>query len=421
VRGDRSRHPGSESPPTGRPTSFLVGAGRPAFVAATGLGLGLSLGAATCTRDLPRRVPLSLPGNGAFTMPDRAVCDDERAAPIDSAAIDIEAAPALRELSGLAASYENPSVLWAVADRGNAPVVFGLDADDGRLVITVTLPVDNIDWEDVAVGPCPDLSGPCVFVADTGDNDGERDAVVVHAFPEPMLAVTSLATTTTGSPATVTSSRTTARVTLDAVWTMPLSFPDDARGVDVEALVVLPDATALLLFEKTGAEVARIFAYRAPWTPLSPDDLSVPSPRLLEKVGTVAVPSTGFGDAGSHDDEDRARARRITGASLHWSGRRLLLRTTAGVLEYDADDPARFFDLTGRAPRVAWPGPADEEQGEAVAFDAVGTAVWTASETKDDVAPVLHKAACAGAVTPPIRDVAPVMMTTVPSPSPAAR
>jgi len=380
--------------------------------------------AATCTQDLPRRVPLVVPGHGAFTLPDRALCDDAQADAVDVAAVDVDEAPALRELSGLAASYENPSLLWAVADSGNPAVVWGVDEDSGRVVVAATLPVDNVDWEDVAVGPCPDLSGPCVFVADTGDNDGDRDAVVVHAFPEPKLAATLQATTTTGAPATVKSTTATARVSLDAVWTMPLAFPEGARGVDVEALAVLPDATALLLFEKTEDDVARIFAYRAPWTPLSADDVGAPAPRLLEQVGTVAVaPAVAVADgiaAGAIGGTARARARRITGASLHWSGRRLLLRTTGGVLEYGADDASAFFDLAGLPPRASWPSPPGEGQGEAVAFDATGTAVWTASEVKGDDAPVLHRAACAGAVTPPAPAVAPVTTTTLPPSSPSS-
>jgi hypothetical protein len=373
-----------------------------------------TLGAATCSRGTTRRVPVSLPRNGAFTMPDRAQCEDDVKAAVDVAAVDVDATPALKEVSGLAASHGNPDLLWMVADRGNPATVVGVAADDARVVVEVRLPVDNVDWEDVAVGPCPDLSGPCVFVADTGDNDGERDTVIVHAFPEPVLPALS------SSWSSSLPSSTRARLTLDAVWTMPLAFPDDARGADVEAMVVFPDATAIVLFEKTRDDVARIWTYRAPWTPLSPGDGDAQNdaPRLLEQTGTVAVPAGVFAgvDAGRADpaNVDDGRARRITGASLHWSGHRLLLRTTGGVLEYAADDASAFLDLSSRAPRAVWSSPPGEEQGEAIGYDAPGTGVHTIAEASGDDAPVLHHAACAGAVTTPVGDIAPVTTSPLP-------
>lgn len=395
--------------------------GRAVVVIATALAC-TTLGAATCTRGSTRRVPVTLPRNGAFTMPDRGVCDDDVAAAVDVAAVDDDAA--LREVSGVAASFANPSLVWMIADSGNPATVYGVDVDDGRVHFEIGLPVDNVDWEDVAVGPCPDLSGPCVFVADTGDNDGGRDVVFVYAFPEPVLPSSSWSTTKsaasspTASSSTVTSSSEVARVALDAVWTMPLVFPDDARGTDVEAIAVLPDATAIVLFEKTKNDVARLWTYRAPWTPLSPSDGDTDNdaPRLLEQTGTIALPAGLFDDEEAPGDDttknDERRARRITGASLHWSGHRLLLRTTGGVLEFAADDASAFLDLSSRAPRAVWPSPPGEEQGEAIAYDAVGTGVFSIAESNGDDAPVLHHAACAGAVTEPAQDVAPV--TTAP-------
>jgi hypothetical protein len=39
------------------------------------------------------------------------------------------------------------------------------------------------DWEDIAVGPCP--QGSCLYIADVGDNSGNRDHVTVYRVPEP--------------------------------------------------------------------------------------------------------------------------------------------------------------------------------------------------------------------------------------------
>jgi len=370
----------------------------------------MTLGAATCSRAGSRRVPVTLPRNGAFTMPDRGVCEDAVAAAYDVAAVDVDdvdAGGALRELSGLAASLANPSVLWAIADSGNPAVVYGLSQDDAHVVFEIALPVDNVDWEDIATGPCPDLSGPCVFVTDTGNNDGNRDVVFVYAFPEPVLPTASSWSSSSSSAASVV-----ARVALDAVWTMPMTFPDGAGGADVEAIAVFPDATAIELFEKTTDDVARIWTYRAPWTPLSPTDgdETNEAPRVLEQTGTVAVPEGAFDDdvSGDGSKKEERHNRRITGASLHWSGHRLLLRTTGGLLEYAAADASAFLDLAQQTPRAVWSSPPGEKQGEAVTYDATGTGVFTIAEATNDDAPVLHHAACAGAVTTPAPTVASV-------------
>jgi hypothetical protein len=332
------------------------------------------LGGSTCDRVRRVAQPSTNAAPAVFVMPTRPTCEAAVGEVVDVAAVDGD----LREVSGLASSVANPGLLWMINDAGNDPVVFGVSAEDGSTRLLVTLPVDNVDFEDVAVGPCPDLSGPCVFVADTGNNQETRDVVYVYAFPEPTLF--------TLKPAEGTNA---ARVTLEAVWTMPLTFPD-GEVPDVEALAVLPDATAMLLFEKVEADSARIFAYRAPWTPLSPNDgIDNDSPRVVEQTGTITIP------ASVGDNE----ARRITAANMHWSGTRLLLRTTGAVLEYSADDASAFFDLAERQPRQQVIPPVDEVQGEAVTHDDAGIAWLTISEVKAKRAkagetPVLHRLDC---------------------------
>jgi len=42
-----------------------------------------------------------------------------------------------------------------------------------------------VDWEDIALGPCPTGGGACLYIADTGDNERVRKSVVIYAVPEP--------------------------------------------------------------------------------------------------------------------------------------------------------------------------------------------------------------------------------------------
>lgn len=314
-------------------------------------------GGATCPR-ASMRLPITPPTPTLFTMPDRPICDGAYDAAVDVALV---ADLGLKEVSGFAQGVANEGVAWAVADAGNAASVYGVSTTTGETRLVVELPVDNVDFEDIAVGPCPDLAGPCVYVADTGDNDLSRDHVVVYAFPEPVVADDAAAGTTA----------------LDAVWILPMKFPND-ESVDVEAVAVLPDASAILLFEKTLGTEARIFAAKAPWT-LAVDDETPPA--VLENSGTV--------DTGSGDDD------LITGASAHWSGKRLLLRTKTQIVEFTADGPAGFLDLSSSTPRQELPSPDGEGgRGEAVSYAANGVDVVTVAEADLDAVPVLHKSAC---------------------------
>src|SRR5919106_2970504 len=96
--------------------------------------------------------------------------------------VDIARLNGLSEASGVAASRRTPGVLWAHNDSGE-PLIFALNeqgAVSGRVRVTGA---KVEDWEDIAVGPCP--QGSCIYIADVGDNSGNRDHVMVYRVPEP--------------------------------------------------------------------------------------------------------------------------------------------------------------------------------------------------------------------------------------------
>lgn len=91
--------------------------------------------------------------------------------------------PLLTESSGVAASRRNSGVLWTHNDSGREPWLFATDtlgADHGRFRVSGA---ENLDWEDVALGPCGPRS--CVYIADTGDNREGRAALRIYRVSEP--------------------------------------------------------------------------------------------------------------------------------------------------------------------------------------------------------------------------------------------
>jgi len=93
----------------------------------------------------------------------------------------------LKEISGIAASVNNPKLLWAHNDSGNGADIFLLD-DHLDIKLTCTLAgVENRDWEDIAVGPGPDASKSYVYIADIGDNEARHQYKYIYRFEEPVL------------------------------------------------------------------------------------------------------------------------------------------------------------------------------------------------------------------------------------------
>jgi hypothetical protein len=90
----------------------------------------------------------------------------------------------LPESSGLAVSRRHAGVLWSHNDSGNAEVLFALDTT-GHVRGRIRVPVRMRDWEDISAGRC--AAGPCLYLADIGDNSRERRRVQIHRLPEPAL------------------------------------------------------------------------------------------------------------------------------------------------------------------------------------------------------------------------------------------
>lgn len=94
--------------------------------------------------------------------------------------------PRLTESSGVAASRSRPGVLWTHNDSGNEPWLFATDTGGRDLGVFEVSGAKNVDWEDIALGPCGRAT--CVYIADTGDNAERRSFVTLYRLPEPVPA-----------------------------------------------------------------------------------------------------------------------------------------------------------------------------------------------------------------------------------------
>ena len=247
----------------------------------------------------------------------------------------------LTEASGVVASALAEGVLWVHNDSGNAPRLYALSEDGRRLGTLLLEGVRNVDWEDLAAGPCPQgiESARCLYVGDIGDNDAVRPEVAIHVVPEPV----------------VTGAFGTRRV--QVARTVHFTWPEGPR--DAEALAVTEEGTVVLV---TKGREGYVSVYRM--------DLG-DGPPAPEAVARLDPPI--FGGSGPATDW-------VTAADFHPAGY-LLLRTYTALWEFDVT--AGLGPDLPRRPLERLPARL-EPQGEAAAYRPTGGYV-TVSEASGEI------------------------------------
>jgi hypothetical protein len=244
----------------------------------------------------------------------------------------------ITELSGLAASRKNPGVLYAHNDSGDTARFFAMTTSGARLGRFNLPGASAVDWEDMAVGPCP--AGSCLFLGDIGDNRTVRTDYGIYRVTEPTLA----AGVDVGEQ-TVAFER------------FAYQYPAGAK-FNAETLLVHPVTGEVFIVTKmTTGVVSTVYRF--------PQPLNAAATATLEKVAELLVPDTAD--------------LPLTGGSFAPCGNALLLRMYNRLVELrlpvGSTDWNALFTV---APfRVAV---AVEQQGEAVAYSADGRAYFTASE-----------------------------------------
>jgi hypothetical protein len=242
-------------------------------------------------------------------------------------------APAeVEEMSGLAASRRHPAIYWTHNDSGKAFELLALRADGSLLARFPLTGGANVDCEDLAIGPCQETPAQsCLYLADIGDNLERRPRVVVYEIPE---------------PATLTPKVLAARA-------LPFTYPDGPHNA--EAVLVDPDDGRLYVITKVIDSLGTL--YRV-------DGLGTAGKARAVRLHRLSAPS-GF-------------AGLTTGAAVHPSGTRVLLRTYTQVWEYRGTPKQSLAAIMASTP-VTVPG-ATQPQAEAVTYTSDGTGYLLGTE-----------------------------------------
>lgn len=253
------------------------------------------------------------------------------------------ASSVLVEISGLAASRSHPSLLYAHNDSGGLPVIYGLGTGGQDLGSVTLAGATAIDWEDMALGPCP--SGSCLYVGDIGDNGSNRaEAYGIYRIAEPMMLAS-----------------TTSSVSYEY---FEIAYPLGAHH-NAETLLVHPTTGDVYVVTKTqfGAQ-SSVYKASAPLVSGAVNPLvlvaDLPIPMGLE------LP--------------------ITGGDIHPCGTAVLLRSYSTIYRLELPAGATNFDAIFQAPvgHVPFPplglGPSNELQGEAITWAPDGRGYYTVGE-----------------------------------------
>lgn len=265
--------------------------------------------------------------------------------------------PELREASGIAVSRTQPGVLWAHNDSGDKAVLYAID-EKGTLLAKASLDgVDAVDWEDIAAGPCPDEAAvACIYVADTGNNNRNRDVLTVFVLAEPSI--------TGADPAQPI-----------AVKPRSFRFRYPVEPDDTEALAVLPTGDVTIVtkgrlptisfFGFSKADVARAVSTGEVLTATAEGNTSI-------------SPNQGLG-------------RWVTSAAVAPDGTTLAVRTYSEIFFYSVERTAqgvRWRDLQ----KPCFLGDL-EPQGESIDYLDAHTLI-IGSETAQGRQGVLHRVQC---------------------------
>lgn len=244
--------------------------------------------------------------------------------------------PRLTESSGVAVSRAHPGILWTHNDSGDGPYLYATDlrgTDRGAVRVPG---VEPVDWEDIALGPCPRGSGDCLYVGDIGDNLERRASVTVYAVPEPDPPVMAADTQ---------------RVTA-APLALSVRYPDGPH--DVEALYLSLRDTAVYLVSKGRGGTIRLYR-------VDRDAWGGARPVIAELVQTLPIVPDG------------ATGRLVTGAAELPHGALVAIRTYTEIYFFTPGPGGRLVETSRPACSIA----GLERQGEGIDFRDDSTLVLT--------------------------------------------
>lgn len=247
--------------------------------------------------------------------------------------------PLLTEASGIAASRNNPGVLWTENDSGNAAVVYAIDSQ-GRNLGTYALPA-NTDNEDIGIGSGPVTNVSYLYVTDIGDNKSTRANIAIYQVPEPAVYFWQ-----TNNPV--------ANRAMKGMRAITLTYPDGAHNAEAE--FADPVTGDWFVLTKSN-NISRIYT-------ATKAQLDTSTNIALAFVRTLNFDVANAADISPLGNEILVRQEDFA---------QIFLRTNGQSISSVFSEPSNGIPVTGVA--------GGEPNGEAIGFDYYGGGYFTVSDS----------------------------------------
>ena len=241
--------------------------------------------------------------------------------------------PELVEASGIVESMANDHVLWSHNDTYNFNRIFAFNEQGTHLGIFWLDGIENRDWEDIALGPGPEVNVDYLYIGEIGDNNSVYDYKYIYRVPEPVVLF----------------NQTPVEETIYEFDTIIYQYPDSNR--DAETLMLDPLTKDIYIVSKREFEDIRV--YRAPY-PQPVNEVII-----LEHVATLELSQIVAGD-------------------ISVSGCEILLKNYRDIYYWERDPGENLWEAFSNDP-VILPY-IQEVQGEAICWAADSMGYYTLSE-----------------------------------------
>ncbi len=252
----------------------------------------------------------------------------------------------IQEASGIVSSRINNNILWTHNDSGDSNRIFAMDTNGKHIGQFFLKNSHNRDWEDIAIGPGPDLGVEYLYIGDIGDNRSENDIKHIYRFKEPLIN-----TIDNSEP-----------IELENIESISFQYEDGNR--DAETLLVDPLTKDIIIISKREETAVHIY--------------SLPYPHDLENVLTAKLIMT----KDFYPNTNFQTSQWIVAGDISNDGKQVLIKSYTDIFYFERlENQSIFESLNNENTKINY---YTEPQGEAVCWNADLSGYYTLSEKAYD-------------------------------------